>query len=104
MRHRRVSPAVHVFIALEDQLLRMAQVGIGQGALCVFFLYPVGYCIKYLFTGQRADVEEEAVGDLPHHEGQVQNLNSQLSHSDGVVVVIGDVQDIVCLGFSLWSP
>ena len=32
VRHRRVSPAVHVFIALEDQLLRMAQVGIGQGA------------------------------------------------------------------------
>lgn len=40
-------------------------------------------------------MEEEAVGDLPHHEGQVQNLNSQLSHSDGVVVVIGDVQDIL---------
>ena len=30
--HRRVSPAVHIFIALEDQLLGTAQVGIGQGA------------------------------------------------------------------------
>ena len=30
--HRRVSSAVHIFIALEDQLLGTAQVGIGQGA------------------------------------------------------------------------
>lgn len=67
----------------------MAQVGTGQGALdvqkhmvdfdfhpgtdfvCVFILDLVGHCIKYLFTGQRADVEEEAVGDLPYHKGQV---------------------------------
>lgn len=50
---------------------------------------------SHLLTGQRADVEEKAVGDLPHHEGQVQNLNGQLGHSDGVVVVIGDAQDIL---------
>lgn len=30
--HRCVSPTVHIFIALEDQLLGTAQVGIGQGA------------------------------------------------------------------------
>lgn len=30
--HWRVSPAVHVLEALEDQLLRKAQVGVGQGA------------------------------------------------------------------------
>ena len=50
---------------------------------------------SHLLTGQRADAEEKAVGDLPHHEGQVQNLNGQLGHSDGVVVVIGDAQDIL---------
>lgn len=71
----RVFPAVHIFIALEDFLLRMAQADIGQGALCVFIPDPVGYCIKHLFTGQRADVEEEAVGHLPHHNRQVQHLN-----------------------------
>lgn len=40
----RVSPAVHIFVALEDQLLRMAQVGTGQGApgeeTGLFFFFP----------------------------------------------------------------
>lgn len=45
----------------------------------------------HLFTGQRTDVEEEAIGNLPHHEGQVQNLDGQLGHRNGVVVAIGDV-------------
>lgn len=49
----------------------------------------------HLFTGQRADVEEEAAGDLPHHEGQMQDLSGELGHRDGVVVAIGDVQDIL---------
>ena len=33
------------------------------------------------------------MGDLSHHEGQVQNLDGQLGHSDRAVIVIGDIQD-----------
>lgn len=30
---------------------------------------------SHLFTGQRANVQEEAAGDLPHHDGQMQDLS-----------------------------
>lgn len=36
-------------------------------------------------------MQEEAIGYLTYHKGQVQNLRGQLGHGDGVVVAIGDV-------------
>lgn len=65
--------------------------------VCVFIRNPAGNFVRHLLTGQRADVQVEAAGDLAYHRGLVEHLGCQLCHCDGIEVAVEDVQDIRCV-------